>query len=145
MGSSAVESLTARAYTVPTDEPEADGTAAWTSTTIVVIRVRCGGVTGIGWTYGPSAVADLAENLLAGSVIGGDPMSVPGMWSRMVAAARNATRAGSVGYAISAIDMALWDLKARLLEVLWLTCSIGSTPSCPSTAAAVSRHTPTSE
>ncbi len=38
-----------------------------------------------------------------------------GTWDAMVHQARNATRAGAVGYAISAVDVALWDLKARLL------------------------------
>ena len=33
----------------------------------------------------------------------------------MVKAVRNAGRPGAVGYAISAVDVALWDLKARVL------------------------------
>ena len=35
----------------------------------------------------------------------------------MVKAVRNAGRPGVVGYAISAVDVALWDLKARLLDL----------------------------
>ena len=42
-------------------------------------------------------------------------MAVPATWQAMVRAARNATRAGVAGYAISAVDIALWDLKARVL------------------------------
>ena len=33
---SGVEELSARAYTVPTDAPEADGTLSWEATTIVI-------------------------------------------------------------------------------------------------------------
>jgi L-alanine-DL-glutamate epimerase-like enolase superfamily enzyme len=44
-------------------------------------------------------------------------MAVTGTWSAMVRALRNATRAGPVGYALSAVDVALWDLKAQLLDV----------------------------
>jgi L-alanine-DL-glutamate epimerase-like enolase superfamily enzyme len=112
-----VESVDARAYTIPTDAPEADGTATWRATTLVVVRVHAAGHTGTGWTYGPAACAALVNELLAGVVIGRDVLAVPGSWAAMVRAVRNATRAGAVGYAISAVDVALWDLKARLLNV----------------------------
>ncbi len=112
-----VESVDARAYTIPTDAPEADGTASWRATTLVVARVHAAGLTGTGWTYGPPGCAALVDELLAGVVTGRDAFAVPGSWEAMVCAARNATRAGAVGYAISAVDVALWDLKARLLDV----------------------------
>jgi L-alanine-DL-glutamate epimerase-like enolase superfamily enzyme len=117
MGAVAVESVEARAYTVPTDAPEADGTAAWSATTLVVVHARAEGLVGTGWTYGPAACADLVGELLADEVVGRDVLAVPGSWAAMVRTARNATRAGAVGYALSAVDVALWDLKARLLTV----------------------------
>jgi L-alanine-DL-glutamate epimerase-like enolase superfamily enzyme len=55
--------------------------------------------------------------LLAGQVLGSDPMNVAGIFESMVRAVRNAGRPGAVGYALSAVDIALWDLKARLLEL----------------------------
>jgi L-alanine-DL-glutamate epimerase-like enolase superfamily enzyme len=112
-----IESVDARAYTIPTDAPEADGTATWQSTTLIVVRVHAAGMTGTGWTYGSAGCAALVDELLAGVVSGRDALAVPGAWAAMVRAARNATRAGAVGYAISAVDVALWDLKARLLNV----------------------------
>lgn len=45
-----VESLTASAFYVPTDQPEADGTAEWDATVIVVVLAGCGELTGTGWT-----------------------------------------------------------------------------------------------
>jgi L-alanine-DL-glutamate epimerase-like enolase superfamily enzyme len=110
-----VESIRATAYTVPTELPEADGTLAWDSTTLVLVEVGCEGVAGMGWTYGPAACARLVGELLAPVVLGSDPMNVPGNFEAMVAAVRNAGRPGAVGYALSAVDIALWDLKARLL------------------------------
>ncbi|MGH3423557.1 MAG: enolase C-terminal domain-like protein [Nocardioidaceae bacterium] len=112
-----IESLEASAYTVPTDTPEADGTAAWDSTTMVVATVRSGGVAGTGWTYAPTACAEVIGKTLRPVVVGQDPMTVPGVWEQMVRSVRNATRAGIAGYAISAVDVACWDLKARLLGV----------------------------
>jgi L-alanine-DL-glutamate epimerase-like enolase superfamily enzyme len=112
-----VESLEAAAYTIPTDGPEGDGTLAWDSTTLVVVWAHAGGRTGTGWTYGPAACAAVVRDELAGVVTGRPAHAVVGNWQAMVAAVRNATRAGAVGYALSAADVALWDLKARLLEV----------------------------
>lgn len=113
--SARIESVHTSAYTIPTDTPEADGTAAWDSTTMVIAQVRADGVTGTGWTYGPAACAALITGRLADIVTGRDPMAIPGTWLAMVRAVRNDTRAGIAGYAISALDVALWDLKARLL------------------------------
>jgi L-alanine-DL-glutamate epimerase-like enolase superfamily enzyme len=117
MGAPVVESVDAHAYTIPTDASEADGTATWRATTLVVVRVHAAGATGTGWTYGPAGCAALVDELLADVVIGRDVLAVPGSWQAMARAVRNATRAGAVGYAISAVDVALWDLKARLLDV----------------------------
>jgi L-alanine-DL-glutamate epimerase-like enolase superfamily enzyme len=110
-----VEDLSTTVCTVPTDAPESDGTAEWSSTTMVVVRVRSEGVTGLGWTYGPVACATVVDDLLRDVVVGRPVAAVTGTWAEMVYQARNATRAGAVGYAISAVDVALWDLKARLL------------------------------
>ena len=110
-----VDSVTATAYRVPTDAPEADGTAAWDATTIVVVHARAGPITGTGWTYAPAATVANVEELLAPAVLHAPAHDVPGIWAEMVRSVRNATRAGLAGYAISAVDVALWDLKARHL------------------------------
>jgi L-alanine-DL-glutamate epimerase-like enolase superfamily enzyme len=54
---------------------------------------------------------------LAGVVRGREALDVGGAWQAMVRAVRNDGRPGVAGYAISAVDVALWDLKARLLGV----------------------------
>ncbi len=110
-----VNDLEVAAYTIPTDEPESDGTLEWDSTTIVVVEISAGGETGLGYTYGETAVADLISSKLAGVVSGADAMSPPAAWARMQAAIRNAGQAGIGAMAVSAVDVALWDLKAKLL------------------------------
>ncbi|MFZ2175928.1 MAG: enolase C-terminal domain-like protein, partial [Rhodococcus sp. (in: high G+C Gram-positive bacteria)] len=102
---------------VPTDSPEADGTLAWESTTLVLVRVSAGGHVGTGWTYAPPATAAVVTGTLADLVTSRDPMHVPGLHEAMVRAIRNAGRPGIAGCALSAVDIALWDLKSRLLAV----------------------------
>ncbi|MFC8343696.1 enolase C-terminal domain-like protein [Streptomyces sp. NPDC057280] len=104
-------------YTVPTDAPEADGTLAWESTTIVITEVTAGDATGTGWTYGPQAVGDFLRETLAPLVEGRSALDIPATHEAMCRSVRNAGRPGIAACAISALDIALWDLKARLLEL----------------------------
>ena len=113
----AIGNLTAAAYTIPTDSPEADGTMAWTSTTLVVVEVEGGGKTGLGYTYTDASVTHLIDRKLAEVVEGRDVLDPPGAWRAMQRAVRNMGREGLAATAISAIDTALWDLKAKLLDL----------------------------
>jgi L-alanine-DL-glutamate epimerase-like enolase superfamily enzyme len=110
-----VDGLRCSAYTVPTDAPESDGTLEWDSTTIVVVEAQGGGVNGLGYTYGDAAVATLIQSKLADVVAGADALSPPAAWARMQTAIRNAGQPGVGAMAVSAVDIALWDLKAKLL------------------------------
>lgn len=112
-----VRAVTAAAYTVPTDAPEADGTFSWDSTTMVLVQVSAAGQTGLAWTYAPPAAVDLVEGLLGPAVHGIDAVDVPAAAAAMARAVRNPGRTGLASYAVSAVDCALWDLKARLLEL----------------------------
>ena len=110
-----VEHLEVAAYTIPTDGPEADGTLSWDSTTIVVVHAHAGGEWGLGYTYSDLAAAELVRSKLAGAVQGADAMAPQAAWEAMVREVRNAGRPGVGSMAIAAVDVALWDLKARLL------------------------------
>jgi L-alanine-DL-glutamate epimerase-like enolase superfamily enzyme len=112
-----VERVEARAYVVPTDAPEADGTIAWDSTTLVLVEVEAGGERGIGYSYAGVAAAEVVRRVVADAVRGRDAMDVPGAWEAMRHAVRNLGRPGIASCAISAVDVALWDVKARLLGV----------------------------
>jgi L-alanine-DL-glutamate epimerase-like enolase superfamily enzyme len=116
-GAAPVERLDVHAFTIPTDEPESDGTLEWDSTTIVVVEAYADGQTGLGYTYCDAAAAEVVSSQLAGVVEGEDVMNVRAAWLRMGAQVRNAGRPGIGFCAISAVDQALWDLKARLFDV----------------------------
>lgn len=118
-------------YEVPTDAPESDGTIEWDSTTVVVVQATAGGKTGLGYTYSSTAAARLVKDKLAHVVRGKDAMAVPAAWAAMVHAVRNVPRPGIAMAAISAVDGALWDLKARLFGVPLVTLLGQARPSVP--------------
>ncbi len=119
LGESAVpiEKVEASAYRVPTDAPESDGTIAWESTTLVVVEATAGGATGLGYTYADASAASVACGLLAKAVVGSDALDPQAAAVAMAKAVRNAGHDGVAATAISAVDVALWDLKAKLLDV----------------------------
>ena len=114
---SAVEQVDVSAYRVPTDFPESDGTLQWDKTIIVVVEAAAGGVCGLGYTYADAATAQFIRDHLIDAVQGRDAMAVSGAWAAMSRAVRNLGRTGVAAMAIAAVDSALWDLKARLLEL----------------------------
>ena len=103
------------AYKIPTDAPESDGTLKWDSTTLVTVHISAGGEEGFGYTYAPAAAGKLIDELLLDVVADRDVFNIEGCWQAMVHAVRNAGQPGIASCAISAVDTALWDLKAKLL------------------------------
>ncbi|HEY2577012.1 MAG TPA: enolase C-terminal domain-like protein [Streptosporangiaceae bacterium] len=110
-----IKGVSTAVYAIPTDAPEADGTLAWTETTLVLVTAQAGGEEGIGWTYAGGAAAQVVTDMLAGAIQGRSALDTAGASEAMTRAVRNIGRPGLVATAISAVDVALWDLKARLL------------------------------
>lgn len=117
MREAVVEEVHTSAYTIPTDGPESDGTFAWDSTTIVVVEAVAAGHRGVGYTYGSTVVGGLVEEKLAGTVRGMPAWDVGAAWTAMRRELRNIGQPGVGAMAVSAVDSALWDLKARLMDV----------------------------
>ncbi|MFL5815153.1 MAG: enolase C-terminal domain-like protein [Bdellovibrionia bacterium] len=110
-----IRDVKVRSVTIPTDRPESDGTIQWDHTTVVIAEIQAGNCTGLGLTYASKAAATLIEETLRDQVIGKSALDIPSCWSAMVASVRNVGRPGIASMAISAMDFALWDLKAKLL------------------------------
>jgi L-alanine-DL-glutamate epimerase-like enolase superfamily enzyme len=110
-----IESVTASAFTVPTDEPESDGTLAWASTTLVLVEALGAGERGLGYTYTDESAAELVRKTLAPIVEGQNALAPESVTRRLVERTRSFGGAGLPSQAISAVDVALWDLKAKLL------------------------------
>ncbi len=120
-----IESVQVSVYDIPTDNPESDGTLSWDSTTFVLVTIGAGGHTGVGYTYGGPAAATVVNSELAGVLTGRDALLPAARWNEMQHAVRNLGTPGVVATAISAVDIALWDLRARLLNEP-LTVAIGA-------------------
>ncbi|MGE5469046.1 MAG: enolase C-terminal domain-like protein [Ignavibacteria bacterium] len=110
-----IETASVAAYTVPTDKPESDGTLEWSATTLVLVRLRAGGEDGLGYGYADTATARLIHDKLLPLLHGQDALATNARWLDMATAIRNLGRPGVCAMAISAVDAALWDLKAKCL------------------------------
>ena len=106
---------------MPTIGPESDGTLEWNSTTLVVVQAGSGGTVGLGYSYADASTALLVQDQLAKVVKGQDALAPKANWNAMIARTRNLGRPGIVSMAVAAVDIALWDLKARLLDLPLVT------------------------
>ena len=109
-----IDQVQATAFTVPTETPESDGTLAWGSTTMVLVEATAGGRTGLGYTYSDRGAATVVNEKLAPLVEKQDALQVERLWHKMLDDIRNLGPGGLAWHALSAVDLALWDLKARL-------------------------------
>lgn len=116
-GDDPIERIEVASYRIPTDHPESDGTFQWDSTTLVAVHAHAGDKVGFGYSYTHHAAATLIHDRLAGVVQGCAALDVPRALHAMLHAVRNIGRPGVVASAIAAVDTALWDLKARLLNL----------------------------
>lgn len=113
-----IEHVDVRVCKIPTvTVPETDGTAEWGATTVVLVELRAAGAVGIGYSYIDAAAATVIKDLLEPCIARAQPFAIPELHARMIRAVRNHGRAGIAACAIAAVDVALWDLKARMLDL----------------------------
>lgn len=93
---------------------------------LVVVRITTeDGASGMGYTYcvgrmGGTAIATLIRDNLGPLLIGEDPRRIEHLWDKLWWALHYVGRGGIAVFALSAVDVALWDLKAKLAgEPLW--------------------------
>jgi L-alanine-DL-glutamate epimerase-like enolase superfamily enzyme len=96
---------------------------------LVVTRVRTdAGVDGLGYSLvfggaGSEAVEAYARRL-ATLLIGDDPMQVGRLWDKMYRADRGIRKVGIAGYALSALDIGLWDVAGRPRDCRSRSCGV---------------------
>ncbi|HEY4149260.1 MAG TPA: enolase C-terminal domain-like protein, partial [Chitinophagaceae bacterium] len=112
-----INALIVTAYKIPTDFPESDGTLEWDSTTMILVEITGMGKTGMGYTYADETAALFIAKKLSPVVLGQHPFAIGKIWNDLSVAIRNEGHCGLASMAFSAIDIALWDLKAKILDL----------------------------
>jgi L-alanine-DL-glutamate epimerase-like enolase superfamily enzyme len=112
-----IEDVKTSAYKIPTATPESDGTIKWDSTTIVLVEILAGNKTGIGYTYADHCAATVICSKLKKILLQSNCLNIPALSNKMISAIRNDGQCGIAMMAVSAVDNALWDLKAKMFGV----------------------------
>jgi len=74
------------------------------------------GLSGWGEGYGPAGPIKAGVEFLAPIIMGGSPLEQEDLWRRMYRRSLDHARSGVMLSALSAIDIALWDLKGKILN-----------------------------
>lgn len=114
-----LRSVTVDAFDVPTatggrQRPESDGTITWSSTGLIVVRLAAAGESGLGFSHAPAAALGIVRDLLCPAIAGLDARDTERVFWAMARAVRNAGWPGVAAAAVSAVDIAVHDLAARL-------------------------------
>ncbi|MGH7952676.1 MAG: enolase C-terminal domain-like protein [Limisphaerales bacterium] len=124
-----IQRLEVSAFKVPTDFPESDGTAKWDSTTLILVELGAGNISGLGYSYSHECCVPLIREKLFPIIVGQASclserleacptiLNIPALWNEMNSAVRNLGRHGIAMSAIAAVEIALWDLKAKILNL----------------------------
>lgn len=111
--------------TIPLRLPEVAARCDGTQDTLVVRVHTDAGLTGVGEVDSSPTVAQAAIEApmshsiccgLAELVVGEDPLGIDALWQKMVWGSRYMGRRGVVVHAMSAIDIALWDIAGKAFE-----------------------------
>jgi len=114
----AIESVSTCIARVPLDNPVQFSTRTVNAREYCLVRIRdTDGVEGVGYCYAVNTSGRLLQvavtDLLGPLLLGQDSWRVEGLWRDMYQEALLQGRAGAVLRALSALDVALWDLNAR--------------------------------
>ncbi len=147
-----IDRVEASHLSLPLAAPSSDATHGLIETfSLVVVRIRTrDGLDGVGYTYtvgatGASAIASLIVNDLRPVLLERDPRATESLWQAMHRATHYVGRGGPASFAISAVDIALWDIKAKALrEPLWRLLG-GESPKVPAYAGGIDLNLPLPE
>jgi D-arabinonate dehydratase len=107
-----ITKMDVRFYKKPYDIPISNGKYTYYNTEIVICQVSTDeGITGVGWTHGDEMVLCAAKKIEP-YIIGEDPINVERIWDKIYLP-KIFGRKGLATRAISAVDIALWDIRGK--------------------------------
>ena len=115
-----ISSATAMILRTPMKTPFTSARGWWYRTkNAMLVKVETDeGITGWGEAYGPAEVTKaVVDSLLASQIMGADPFDTNVLWEKMYQRVEDYDPQGFGVAAISAIDMALWDIKGKWSEL----------------------------
>jgi D-galactarolactone cycloisomerase len=117
-GNETVRIAEVRSYplTVPIGDLQRTSQGSFGTISIVVVEVETDdGIVGVGEglaRFGPKSYAELIDGLLAPKIIGMDPFAIEAIWQKLYRTFSGRS-GGMLIEAISAIDIALWDILGK--------------------------------
>jgi D-galactarolactone cycloisomerase len=116
-----IETIETHLVSAPVPGGLADATRQVETIGFVIVRVRtAAGLEGIGVTYhevGGEAIVALIRHNIAPRLTGRDPLETDALWTELFHYLRGVGRKGLTYCGLSAVDLALWDLKGKLLDL----------------------------
>jgi len=122
-----IKTVETELYHVPLSKPMEDAIHGLQKNfSLIVVKITTDdGAMGMGYTYsvgeaGGTSIATLIRDNLVPLLVGEDPRRIEAIWQKMWWALHYVGRSGIAIFGMSAVDTALWDLKAKLAgEPLW--------------------------
>ncbi len=114
-----IENIQTKRYLLPLTHPMTDAShGVMTHFEVIMVELQTdAGHTGYGYTYtigcGGAAIRSLIDKDLKSILLGADANRIEQIWDRMWRHLHYVGRGGLVSFAMSAVDIALWDLKGK--------------------------------
>ncbi len=111
-----IERIDALAVSIPLPQPVADAVRRITHQDHLIVKVRAEGLEGLGFALGydgSRAMLELIDAIFRPLLVGADALEAEHLWAEMYRQSIQAGRRGAALRAISAIDIALWDLRGK--------------------------------
>lgn len=112
-----IEKIEVKYFKIPTKTPESDGTLEWLSTGLVTVELHAQGSTGLGYTYADKSTAEFIVEHGIPHLLKKNVIDHCMLFDELKKNSRNLGNAGISSMALSAMDIALWDLKAKVLNL----------------------------
>ena len=112
-----IEKVDVKFFDVPTETEERDGTLTWSSTGLVTVEIEANGNRGLGYTYADITTAEFITAHALPMLLHENEKNNLLLIEKIKHAGRNLGYGSVFSMALSAIDTALWDLKARQFDI----------------------------